>query len=297
VTFLDFGSFRSELRADVMVGSQYGLDAEYYHPFTPISRWFVAPRGGFYSDQVNVYSNADLIANYRERLAGGGADVGYAFGDSGELRLGYEGGYEKLKREIGSPTSLPQVAGATGDVRLQYQLNELDNPVIPRSGRSLQLDAKWYNVNPDAPGWFPSSEVQSQNFFRLSDPSSIYINAFGGTSFGYKTGIPQFSLGGSQQLLAWGTNELLTNQYFLFQTGYIRRVLKLPPFLGDSLNFVGVYEVGKTYQLPGAASPPNLPMDVVGGFIVNTIFGPVEVGGAVGDYGRARFFFKMGRVF
>jgi NTE family protein len=30
---------------------------------------------------------------------------------------------------------------------------------------------------------------------------------------------------------------------------------------------------------------------------VNTLFGPVEVGGAVGNYGHAKFFFQVGRVF
>jgi NTE family protein len=298
ITFLDFGSFRSELRTDVNVGSQYVLDGEYYHPFTPTSHWFVAPRAGFYSTQLNVYSENNFVASYRERAVGGGVDAGYEFGRTGELRLGYEGGYERLSRRIGNPTELPVVSGQTGDVRLQYQLNELDNPVIPRSGRSLLFDAKGFNANPNAPaGWFPVSEVASQNFFRISDPSSVYFSASGGTSFGYKTGIPQFSLGGSQRLLAWSTNELLTNQYFLGQVGYIRQLLKLPPFLGDSLNVLGLYEIGKTYQLPNGPRPPNLPMDVVGGLVVNTIFGPVEIGGAVGDYGRGRFFFRLGRIF
>ncbi len=44
-TFLDFGSYRSELRNDVIIGTQYLVDTEYYHPFTPTSNWFVAPRG------------------------------------------------------------------------------------------------------------------------------------------------------------------------------------------------------------------------------------------------------------
>ena len=50
-TFLDFGSYRSELRSDAIVGTQYLIDSEYYHPFTPTSNWFVAPRGGANSAQ------------------------------------------------------------------------------------------------------------------------------------------------------------------------------------------------------------------------------------------------------
>ncbi len=297
ITFLDFGSYRSELRSDVVVGSQYAIDSEYYHPFTPTSNWFIAPRGSGNSVQSYVYNGDTQIATYRTRQALGGMDVGYGFGTTGELRLGYEGGYEKLSPQIGNSAVLPTVSGGTGDVRLQFQLNTLDNPVIPRSGQSLLIYTKGYNVNPAAPGPFPLSEVQSQSFFRISEPSSVFFGASGGSSYGYKAGIPAFSLGGSQRLVAWNTNELYTNQYFLGQLGYIRELSKLPPLLGSNIEFIGLAEVGKTYKLALGPKPPNLPLDGAAGIIVNTIFGPVELAGAIGDYGRGRFFFRIGRIF
>jgi NTE family protein len=257
----------------------------------------VAPRGAGNSQQDYVYNGDTETAIYRVREILGGFDVGYGFGNTGELRLGYEGGFEKLSPQVGNAAVLPTVSGGTGDVRLQYQLNTLDNPVVPRSGESLQLLTKGYNVNPAAPGPFPLSEVQSQNFFRLNKPSSAFFNAYGGSTYGFKAGIPAFSLGGSQRLVAWNTNELYTNQYFLGQLGYIRELLQLPPFLGSTIDFIGLYEAGKTYKLALGPKPPNLPMDGAFGIIVNTIFGPVEVAGAIGDYGRARFFFRIGRIF
>ncbi len=297
ITFIDFGSYRSELRSDVIVGSQYLLDAEYYHPFTPTSNWFVAPRGSGNSVQNYVYNGDTETAIYRTRQVLGGVDVGYGFGTTGELRFGYEGGYEKLSPQVGNATVLPTVTGGTGDVRLQYQLNTLDNPVIPRSGESVLMYTKGYNVNPAAPGPFPLSEVQTQSFFRISEPSSVFFAASGGSSYGYKAGIPAFSLGGSQRLVAWNTNELYTNQYFLGQLGYIRELKKLPPLLGSNIEFIGLAEVGKTYKLALGPKPPNLPLDGAAGIIVNTIFGPVELAGAIGDYGRGRFFFRIGRIF
>ena len=297
VTFLDFGSYRSELRTDVVVGSQYLLDTEYYHPYTPSSNWFIAPRAGLNSQQLNIYSGNTLQASYRLREFLGGIDTGYAFGRTGELRLGYEGGYQKIYPEIGNVPTLPTTSGATGDVRIQYQLTTLDQPVIPRSGVSLLAYAKGYTVNPAAPGPFPVTEVQAQDFFRLNKPSSIFLAAYGGSTYGYKAGVPAFSLGGSQRLVAWSTNELLTNQYFLGQIGYIRELAHLPPLLGGTVDFLGVLEVGKTYKLPNGPSPPNLPMDAAAGLLVNTIFGPVLVAGSVGDYGHARFYFRIGRVF
>ena len=173
----------------------------------------------------------------------------------------------------------------------------MDDPIVPRSGSRLLLYGKWFNQNPAAPEGFPLAEMRSENFFRVNTLSSLFLNAEGGGSFGYKTGIPAFSLGGAQHLVAWGSNELLTDQYFLFQLGYIRKLASLPPLLGDRLDFIGTYELGKTYRLPNGPKPPNLPTDFAAALVAKTIFGPVEIGGAVGAYGRDRFFFQIGRVF
>jgi NTE family protein len=297
ITYLDLGGYRSELRNDVVLGSEYALSSEYYHPYTTTSNWFISPRLGFSSTQFDVYSGNTLQASYRIRRYLGGLDTGYGFGRTGEFRLGYEGGYLNASPTIGNVPTLPTTGGTTGDARIQYQLTTTDNPVIPRTGTSLTMYTKGYNTNPAAPGPFPVSEVQFQQYFRLNAPTSIFVTASGGSSYGFKTGLPSFSLGGSQHLVAWSTNELLTNQYFLGQLGYIRVLTKLPPFLGSTVNALGVLEIGKTYKLPSGASPPNLPMDVAGGLLVNTIFGPVLVAGAVGDYGHARFYFRIGRVF
>lgn len=231
ITFLNFGGYRRELRTDLIFGSQYGLGAEYFRPFTATSDWFVAPRALYNSAQFPLFNGDDFLALYRNRVALGGLDVGYGFGNTAEVRFGYEGGYQQLKPQIGNSTELPTVAGATGDVRLQFVLDSLDRPTIPHSGESVRFYTKYFNENPGAPHGFPLSELQVENFFKLNNKSSFFLNASGGTSYGFKTGIPAFDLGGVNRFSAFGTNELLTNQYFLFQTGYIRTLKRLPPLL------------------------------------------------------------------
>ncbi len=44
ITWFDVGGFRSEWRNDIVLFSDYGLRSEYYHPFTPQTHWFIAPR-------------------------------------------------------------------------------------------------------------------------------------------------------------------------------------------------------------------------------------------------------------
>jgi NTE family protein len=299
VTFFDFGGFRSEWRNDIILFSEYGLRSEYYHPFTPLTHWFIAPRALIDSNPFFIYDDNKLLSIYRRNLGGGGLDVGYQFGITGELRVGYEGGWEQFTRQIGNPNELPSVSGAYGDTRIQYKLDRLDNPVIPRAGQNLQADFQWTNASPEAPKPYPVLQVASQNYFRLNEPSSVFLTGYAGTTFNYETGLPQFSLGGSQRLVAYGVNELLMDKYFLFQAGYIRQLAKLPPLLGSGIYFLGIYEAAQVYGAPHTMvnKASGFPTDAAAGLVVNTIFGPVEAAYAYGDTGHRKFFFRVGRLF
>jgi NTE family protein len=118
----------------------------------------------------------------------------------------------------------------------------------------------------------------------------------GGSTLGYEdTGIPPFSLGGGLQLSAFGENELITNQYYLFQTGYIRRLAKLPPFLGDSISLITTYEAGKTFFVD---REPSVPMDGVVGIVIKTAIGPFEIAGTAGNgTDHKKIFFQLDRFF
>jgi NTE family protein len=297
--WLDIGGYRSEWRTDIILFSEYGLKSEYYHPFTPTSRWFIAPRGLADSNPFDIYTDNQLTSEYRRNMVGGGLDLGYQFGNISELRFGYEGGWEAFERQTGDPNLLPSFSGGYGDAKLEYRLDNLDNAVIPRKGQVLDATFLWSNASPLAPAHYPVLQVASRNFFKLNEPSSVFISGFAGTTFDYATGLPQFSLGGSQTLVAYGTNELLMDKYFLFQVGYLRQLAKLPPLLGSGIYVLGMYEAAQVYGQPSYAlnKASGFPTDGALGIVVNTIFGPVEAAYSYGDTGHRKFFFRVGRLF
>ncbi len=299
ITFLDIGGFRSEWRTDIILFSQYGIRSEYYHPFTPQTHWFVAPRLFALNNPFYLYDDNKLLTIYRETNAGGGLDTGYQFGRIAELRVGYEGGWEKFARQIGNPNELPSFSGGYGNVKVQFRMDRLDDAVIPRAGQNLLVDFHWSNASPFVSNSYPVLEVGSRNFFRFGEPNSVFLSGFGGTTFNYETGLPQFSLGGSQRLVSYGTNELLMNKYLLFQLGYLRQLAKLPPLLGSGVYFLGLYEAAQVYGPPHTMvnKASGLPNDAAAGLVVNTIFGPVEAAYAYGDTGHHKFFFRIGRLF
>jgi NTE family protein len=299
VTWFDIGGFRSEWRNDFVLFSDYGLNSEYYHPFTPLTHWFIAPRALADNNPLYLYDNNQLVTTYRRSTLGGGVDVGYQFSNTGELRMGYEGGWQDFVRQIGNPKELPSFSGGYGVSRLQYRVDRLDDAVIPFAGVSFTGDFLWYNASPAAPKAYPVLEGAGQLHHRLNDASSVFLDGSAGTTFNYTTGIPQFSLGGSRELVAYGTNELLMDKYFLFQLGYIRELAKLPPLLGSGIYFLGVYEAAQVYGPPSSMvnKASGFPTDGAAGIVVNTIFGPVEAAYAYGDTGHHKFFFRVGRLF
>jgi len=297
ITFLDLGGFGSEWRNDFIAGSEYGLRSEYYHPFTPYTNWFVAPRAFADSSPFNIYQRNRILAIYRNRRVGGGADLGYAFGRSAELRVGYELGFQKLSQELGEP-EIPPARGRVGVTSLSFTLDRFDDPVIPRSGVRLESAFKFYDANPGATDVFPTEELRFAVAKRTSERASALFLASGGTSFNTKndnTGLPPFSLGGPLRLGAYGTNELLTSQYYLFQAAYLYRLRELSPLLGQNMYLLSGYEVGKAYYQGPDVS--RLPQNGTVGVLVQTVFGPIFFGGSIGDRGHRRFYFKVGRFF
>lgn len=295
ITFLDLGTYRAELRNDVIVGSEYGISSQYYRPFTATSKWFIAPNVFADYKQYPIYQRDVFLAEYRKTSAGGGLELGYEFDRTAQLTLGYTAAYQTFVPKIGDQTLLPNVSGRFGGTTLRFALNGLDNPVIPRSGQYMDISSVWVDANPGAGHSFPMSEGRLLKFIRLDQPSSIYLGARGGTTFGNQlVGVPPFSLGGSNSFAAYGQNELLTSQYYQFRAGYLRKVAKIPVLLGEGLYFNGGFEVGRVFFPPFESQSPG---DAVGALIVNTIFGPIEIGGAVGTSGHKRVFFKLGRLF
>ena len=94
---------------------------------------------------------------------------------------------------------------------------------------------------------------------------------------------------------AYNRGELLGNDYFLAQTGYLYRLLKLNPVIGDAIYATGFFEIGKVWD--GPAGTPNLPFDVSGAAVVKTFLGPIYGGVSVGDSGHYAGFFGLGRIF
>jgi len=295
ITFYDLGGFGSEWRNDFMVGSEHAVKSEFYKPFGKNMQWFVAPRGFFDNAQQNFFHQGDLLAEYRNREGGGALDFGFVPTRNSELRIGYRGAYQKLSPVIGG-LLYGTLEGRVGTTSLRFHLDDRNEPIIPSRGHDLAINGSWFDANPGASSGFPEAEAHFTKFFPVTDRNSLFFSGAGGTTFTYhKVGFPPFQLGGGPNFYAYGRNEFLTNQYFLFRAGYLRPLWTLPPLVGERVYVVAAAEAGKIYDLPPHES--SLPVDFTAAIVLNTIFGPVQLGGAAGATGHYKFFWQVGRVF
>ncbi|HTR35787.1 MAG TPA: patatin-like phospholipase family protein [Bryobacteraceae bacterium] len=294
ITALDVGGFRSEWRTDISTGAIWGLSSEYYKPITEDSRWFMAPRISLTSSPFDFYDHSSQVAEYRFRQYGAGFDLGYAIDRFSELRAAYNLGYLRTSISIGAPI-LPAPRGRIGATSIRYDLDRLDSPIVPRRGEDVQFRTQWTDASPGAPKGFPLSELSFGVIRPISRPGSVYVQAFGGSTFGHRdTGIPQFFLGGPNRLSAYGTNELRTDQYWLVRAGYLHQLFRLPALVGDKVYFTSAYELGKVYGTPYQNGLAN---DGSVGIVAETFAGPLFIGGSVGDSGHRKVYFALGRFF
>jgi NTE family protein len=293
LTFLNVGTLRSEWRTDAFFGTNNGIMSEYYRPFSNSSKWFVAPRGYLTRTEFDIYNQRDRLAQYFQLRKGGGIDLGYALSPRAEIRVGQDVARYSTYLKLGQPIVDNASAGvAVSSVRFQY-LGQ-DDAVIPRSGIVNQSMFQWFSARIDG-GAYPDFQTKTSAFRRVSARASVFGVAAGGTTFGTRgLDLQSFSLGGPLQLGAYGKNELLGNQYFFFQAGYLYELFRLSPLTGSTFYAAGLYEVGKVY---GDPLLPKLPNDVSFTLIGKTALGPVFVGGSFGDNGHRKWWFGLGRIF
>ncbi|MGA9811343.1 MAG: patatin-like phospholipase family protein [Terriglobales bacterium] len=293
LTFLDVAGYRSEWRTDFIFGNTYGIESELYRPFSPASKWFFAPHAAANSSAFKIYRKSDPLAEYRFNRTEIGGDIGYGFSRFSELRFGYEVGTLDARLRLGTP-EFSSINGRTGAAHFRWLLDHTDDPVIPRRGVSAESNFEWYDTSPGQTNSFPVGQARVAYFQPITKPASLFAVGEGGTTFGSTSGYPQFFLGGSNRLSAYGTNELFGDQFYFFRAGYLHDLLTLPPLAGKKVYAIAAYEFGKMYGFPGASKFPN---DVALGVLAETAVGPLVFGGSIGDSGHRKWFFQLGRVF
>ena len=294
LTAMDVGRFGAEWRTDVSIGSRTALSSEYDRPIGH-SRFFIAPRVLAERSSQNVYRGRDRVAEYLTDRTLGGLDLGYRFTRNDELRAGVEAGRINAGVRVGDPL-LQRIEGAVSRAFLRWQHDGHDSPVVPHRGWRLAAEASYFNQAPGANGRFPQASLATSVFFPVDRRGSLFTLFSGGTTFNETAPPAQaFTLGGPFRLGALGLDEIRGDHFGHAAAGYLREVFRTSPPFGTRVHIGAWYEVGKVYE--PVISPRGYYSNGSLGLIMETPIGPLFFGGSIGEEGRRKIYFKLGRLF
>ena len=292
-SFFDLGGYGSELMLDASLGTPLEIAAEYYRPLG--YGWFVAPRGEASRRISDVFQESERTAEYQNDYIGGGLDLGYGFGlQNDEIRIGYDIGHVSMATRIGQELPLPE-DGTTSVASMRYVHDGQDSSVIPRHGVRVEGSAHYFFESPGATENLLQFTGKASVFHRLSRNYSLFFLGSGGTTVRNNTPFQlQFTLGGPRKLGAYSREEIRGSRFFYASGGLIREIAELSLIVPSRVYLGGWYEMGSAFD---RSQYEELSHSVSAGIMLESFFGPLFLGGSLGDEKRGKIYFLLGKVF
>jgi NTE family protein len=273
-----------------------------YRPIgsTPL---FVAPFAGIQTATLDVIRDNAIVARYGQTLSAVGMNVGVNLGRESDLRVGAYIGHLDTSLRIGDP-GLPALSGEQTAAQAIWRYDSQDSPVIPSRGTTAFTTLRHIFNEPDVTPPPPdgrASEGLTQlggeltKFWTVRSTDRAFVVGGIGTSFSGSPLPPdQFELGSPLHLGAYSNGELRGDNYYILTAGYLKRVARLPDFIGGPI-FAGAWlENGDAFNLWSEAT---LRTQLGVGVVMDSLVGPILIGGSAGFDGRWRTYVGIGRLF
>jgi NTE family protein len=288
----------SELRVDGGIGADPSVTAALYKPIA--GRVFGRARGSVGRRTLNFVLDDQVVAQYSETRSFGTLDAGVNLSRESEVAGGFEFSHLSDTVRYGDP-GLPELSGPEVRFRLQWVLDQQDSPVIPSRGLRSAFGLSHTFTSPEAPGVERSNRDLTQaelglSYFRsVGAKHRLFSVLAAGTSFG-GTPLPtrQFTVGYPYVLDAFSVGEERGDHYGVLTLGAMRRIARLPDFVGGPVFAGAWWENGAVFDTHEDA---ELHSQIGLGVVADTLVGPVLLGTSFGLDGGWRVTFGVGRIF
>jgi NTE family protein len=294
----------SELRVDGTAGSDPAFGLELYRPISS-TPFFVAPYAGVGRTTFNFVDNDGdaVVARYRRTRTRLGLSVGVNLGPRSDVRASAYVGRTTASITVGDP-GLPTSRGTETGAEMVWRLNTQDSLVVPSHGVLSEVRLSHIFDGPgvvvqdrtfDDESSLTQLSADANQFWSAGPRHRVFVHGGVGTSFD-RTPFPtdQFSLGMPFRLGAYKAGELRGNHYYIATGGYLTRVARLPGFMGGPV-FAGAWlengDVFDDWRHAGLRSNGGA------GVVLDTLLGPVILGGSWSLDGRWRMYFATGHLF
>lgn len=292
LTFMDFGGPLSEWRTDISAGEPNRVASEYYYRING-SRYFVAPYGSYEERPLRIFSQGQELASYSNRNGGGGVDLGYNFGRFKEVRFGYR--IYHLENVIDTGLDfLPNFEGTVSELRARWVHEGQNSAMVPTSGSRASVEFFYGFQRPQVQGNYPGVDVTYSYARPVKGRVSLLSGAGAGVTKDSLGLAYRFQVGGPANVSSLSPYELIGSRYY--RGGAFGLAALTNESIGLFGRFYGAlgYELGRAWSPGGPATPRH---SGTLGLMGETPFGLVFLGGAIGDQGDKKLFFRLGRIF
>jgi len=298
-------SYGLEWRNEIVLGSTRRYATELYQPLTLGNNLFVSGYGLVQRKPEFIFDGEIQVAEYDVLTETAGADLGWTFGTSGELRAGIKWVHQRGDPSIADPVYPTIKTDETGG-RLLLRWDTLDQPFFPRRGLRANAELFYGSRNtqiPTAPYNFDETTNSSRAGAVVDGAWSLtpdtflnfQVRAGGITNQSRDNPIADFNLGGFLQLSGLRTDQISGNYVgFARAVGYhqIARV----PIVGRAIYVGGSLEAGNVWTDSGAISGGDL---ITAGSVflaADTWLGPFYIGWGIASGGQRSFYLYLGRL-
>lgn len=131
-------AYGAEWITDVQIGDYNLIRTAFYQPLERSLSWFVEPSVSYSVDNFDIFlSDGSRVAEYQLEELRADVDLGYTFGNWGEVRAGIARGAGKGSRVTGSPF-FPSGNYDLGALDAQFETDTLDRWDFPSAGEYLR---------------------------------------------------------------------------------------------------------------------------------------------------------------
>jgi len=289
----------SELRIDGAAGADPNLSAALYKPIGG-SKLFGRGVGRLSRQTFNFVEDDTVVAQYRENQEWMEGEIGASLTRESEIAAGFRLAHVSDSVRAGDP-GLPELSGRETSFRIRYLLDQQDSPIVPSRGWRIGAGIAHTFGSPEVPDNERTNRDLTQmefglsSFYSVGGRNRVFGVLAGGTSFGDMP-LPtrQFTVGYPFVLDAFRVGELRGDHYAALTLGMMRRVTRLPDFLGGPVFAGAWFENGSVFDTHEKA---DFNSQLGLGVIADTLVGPILLGTSFGFDGGWRVTFGVGRVF
>jgi NTE family protein len=280
---------------DIDLGTTNYLRSELYQPLNLAQTVFVAPYIGIGTTTENIFSRGVKVAEYRVLDERVGVDIGYAFANWGDARIGPVYVHERGDPAVASP-EFPVTRVDEWGLAFHGRVDTQDHAFFPRHGLRLTLAVfsgtqRQQEVNDKV----SRVELDAHQSIPIGDHDALNLGLrLAGTDLFNPILLGNFRLGGFLELSGLRSQELAGAYLGRARAVYLHRMGALPVF-GNTYYLGGSLEIGNVWQERNAISLGDTYKAGSVFVATDTPFGPFYIAWGHTTRGDSTWYLLLGR--